>query len=94
MPKFNVGDTVEWETGGKLFKATVIKTSEIEFTITIFFPVEIPYLRYSYLLHRGWKLSVPIDKGKLLCDKIKTMYERQPYVQRIKQSGSRTNILP
>lgn len=94
MSKFSVGDTVEWDTNGKLYKATVIETSETEFTIAVFFPVELPYLCYSYLHHRGWKLSVPIDKNKLFYDKIQTMYERQPYVQRIKQQGSGANSLP
>lgn len=90
--RFSVGDTVEWDTNGKLYKATVIDTSETEFTITVFFPIDIPYLNYSYP-QTGWKLSAPIEKGKLLCDKIKTMYERQPHVQRIKQLSSLTNFV-
>lgn len=94
MNKFKVGDTVEWNSSiGRLYKAKVIETMEEVFVIDVYFPCVINALQYYYK-DALWTLSVPVDPVKRLNDKVKIMYERQPYVQRIKQHSDKANSLP
>ncbi|MDE1868309.1 MAG: hypothetical protein KGI08_11465 [Thaumarchaeota archaeon] len=77
MKKFKIGDRVEWVTKGYLYRAKVTKTTKTTFTVDVFFPHIYRDLTYKYS-EQLWTL---IDSLKEVNEKVKIMYERQPYVK-------------
>lgn len=96
MKRFEVGDEIEWLLeGSHKYRGIVTKIHSKDFTADIYYPNIIKGYNYYYYNpnYCEWSLYKPADPIKRLNDKVKVMWERQPYVKRLEQRGSAANIL-
>ncbi|MDE1868308.1 MAG: hypothetical protein KGI08_11460 [Thaumarchaeota archaeon] len=99
LKRFEVGDEIEWTAFGTThYKGIVTQVHSEGFTADIYHPKVIKGYHYYYYRtdYCEWSLLKPVDPIKRLNDKVKAMWERQPYVkrlERLEQCRSAANIL-